>query len=61
MHREEILDGEKLPDQIRRLYAVFQAGGRFLRQGRQGIDTPAPVQQGRARQILKARTLLRRA
>ncbi len=61
IHRDEILDEEELPLNYTAYTPCFRSRGRLLRQGHPRPDPPAPVQQGRARQILPPRELLRRA
>ena len=59
IHREEILDGRDLPLKYTASYPLFQERGRLLRPGYARPHSPAPVQQGRTRQIRPAREQLR--
>ena len=57
----EILDEDRLPLRVTALHALLPLGGRGRRQGHQGHDPPAPVQQGRAGERHHARAVRRRA
>ncbi len=58
---EEILDADALPLALHRLDPLLPLRGRRRRQGHQGDDPPAPVQQGRAGQHHPRRAVRRRA
>ena len=61
LHRGEILDGRAAAAALHRLHALLPQRGRLVRRRRARPDPPAPVRQGRARQVHDARAVVRRA
>ena len=60
LHREEILDGRLLPLKYTAYTPCFRSEAGFLRRGRARADPPAPVRQGRTREVHDAGAVARR-
>ena len=61
LHRDEILDGRLLPLRYTAYTPCFRSEAGIVRRRRARPDPPAPVRQGRAREVHDARAVLRRA